>query len=652
MEIIQRVVKDHLPISEVNLQFDNMGETDLLSSVVVKFSSKATQETIDWLIGLIQAPVSSGGAYLLASLKSDDPADPGRTFYITATYNRLLHAAEEFKVTKLRTDGEKAEFLYQDRHLFSEFHEEDSHFLTSAEKQYLIKQCLNTIVVTDIESIPGVAKATIYKDRPVVPRCLAYKVITLFPLHNFEKLKSMEKKWYANFQKWDIPVDVVRDYFGETVALYFAFLGFYTKFLIPICLVALFHKFFVNDEQKEENAWFAALNLIWTTVFLEIWKRRCCTISFEWGTLSRNKDESLLVEQPRAEFKGQKRISPITGLPEPYYPTWKRRAKMYCVSFPLLLLCLVFAVFGMWLYLDFQQILKNRYHHSTGIIVTIVMKVPSILYGAAIYVLNTLYSKYATKLNDWENHRLASSYNNSLIVKLVLFHSVNSFISLFYIAFYLHDMELLREHLATLLVTQQIIQQIQESLIPYLMFQRHNVKIEKEGKKISLKRDQIKDSITRQEKLPVYQGTFADYLEMYIQFGYVFLFSAAYPLAAFWALLNNMIEIRSDAFKLCRLHQRPFFESASSIGAWQAAFEVMGVVAVITNCSLIAMSHSTMKWFEKWSTSHYILLFVFIEHLIIGAKILLSYMIPDIPGWITKKMAKIQYEKTMLLKKQ
>ena len=56
MEIIQRVVKDHLPISEVNLQFDNMGETDLLSSVVVKFSSKATQETIDWLIGLIKAP--------------------------------------------------------------------------------------------------------------------------------------------------------------------------------------------------------------------------------------------------------------------------------------------------------------------------------------------------------------------------------------------------------------------------------------------------------------------------------------------------------------------------------------------------------------------------------------------------------------------
>ena len=39
-----------------------------------------------------------------------------------------------------------------------------------------------------------------------VPRCLAYEVITLFPLHDIEKLKSLEKNWYANFQRWDIPI--------------------------------------------------------------------------------------------------------------------------------------------------------------------------------------------------------------------------------------------------------------------------------------------------------------------------------------------------------------------------------------------------------------------------------------------------------------
>ena len=39
-----------------------------------------------------------------------------------------------------------------------------------------------------------------------------------------------------------------------------------------------------------------------------------------------------------------------------------------------------------------------------------------------------------------------------------------------------------------------------------------------------------------------YEGTFEDYLEMFIQFGYVTLFSSAYPLDALCALLNNVME--------------------------------------------------------------------------------------------------------------
>ena len=56
---------------------------------------------------------------------------------------------------------------------------------------------------------------------------------------------------------------------------------------------------------------------------------------------------------------------------------------------------------------------------------------------------------------------------------------------------------------------------------------------------------------------------------MFLQFGYVFLFSSVFPAAAFWALLNNVTEIRSDAFKMCRIYQRPFSQPASNIGAWQ-----------------------------------------------------------------------------------
>lgn len=49
-------------------------------------------------------------------------------------------------------------------------------------------------------------------------------------------------------------------------------------------------------------------------------------------------------------------------------------------------------------------------------------------------------------------------------------------------------------------------------------------------------------------------------MEMLIQMGYVVLFSSAFPLAGLCALANNLLEIRSDAFKLAHVHQRPFGE--------------------------------------------------------------------------------------------
>ena len=65
------------------------------------------------------------------------------------------------------------------------------------------------------------------------------------------------------------------------------------------------------------------------------------------------------------------------------------------------------------------------------------------------------------------------------------------------------------------------------------------------------------------------QGTLDDYLELFLQFGYVFFFSAVFPMAAFWSLVNNLTEIRTDAFKLCRTFRRPFSQPTASIGVWE-----------------------------------------------------------------------------------
>lgn len=67
------------------------------------------------------------------------------------------------------------------------------------------------------------------------------------------------------------------------------------------------------------------------------------------------------------------------------------------------------------------------------------------------------------------------------------------------------------------------------------------------------------------------QGTFDDYLELFLLFGYVSLFSCVYPLAAVLVVLNNITEVYSDAFKMCHVFKRPFSDPAANIGVWQVS---------------------------------------------------------------------------------
>lgn len=93
--------------------------------------------------------------------------------------------------------------------------------------------------------------------------------------------------------------------------------------------------------------------------------------------------------------------------------------------------------------------------------------IPKVLLAGTITLMDEGYYKLAVWLNDKENYRLQSKYENHLIAKVALFQFVNSFLSLFYIAFYLRDEEKLKEQLAGLLISRQIIGNLRESAWPY-----------------------------------------------------------------------------------------------------------------------------------------------------------------------------------------
>jgi hypothetical protein len=49
---------------------------------------------------------------------------------------------------------------------------------------------------------------------------------------------------------------------------------------------------------------------------------------------------------------------------------------------------------------------------------------------------------------------------------------------------------------------------------------------------------------------------FGDYLEMLIQFGFITMFVPAFPLAPLFALINNIVEIRLDAYNILVQNRR------------------------------------------------------------------------------------------------
>ncbi|TRY99202.1 hypothetical protein DNTS_030411, partial [Danionella cerebrum] len=90
--------------------------------------------------------------------------------------------------------------------------------------------------------------------------------------------------------------------------------------------------------------------------------------------------------------------------------------------------------------------------------------------------------------------------------------------------------------------------------------------------------------------LDPFDGLTPEYMEMIIQFGFVSLFVASFPLAPLFALLNNIIEIRLDAKKFVTELRRPDAIRAKDIGIWYNILSGLGKLSVIINAFVISFT--------------------------------------------------------------
>ncbi|XP_076844677.1 anoctamin-10 isoform X2 [Brachyhypopomus gauderio] len=629
------------------------GDAPFAPLVVLELAQNTEAETITWLLNRIKDKQQNGGAELLVEqvlvggLAEGQKVNPN-VFLVGSTLPRLLAGAEEVGLFKEFNDDTIRGFTFVNRESFKDFQGDGDGFLSTAECQYIIKHELDTLRAKGEVHVPGYPKLKLYPGKSIIRRLQSHGVLLqYFPLHDKEELKRLSFSWYRNIKLSAQPLDNIRHYYGEGLALYFGFLEFFTFALVPMALIGIPYYLFAWEDY-DRYVLFAVFNLLWSTVFLELWKRHSAQLAYAWGTLSRKKT----FEEPRPGFHGVLGLNPVTGREEPVYPSTKRHLRIYLVSVPFVLLCLYISLYVMMIYFDMEFWALSIYHEDPNLWTSVLLFIPSIIYAVVIEFMNLLYRYAAEFLTNWENHRLESTFQNHLVLKVLVFNFVNCFASLFYIAFAMQDMLLLRQSLATLLITSQILNQVMEAFLPYWLQRRRNKKVHK---KVRRTMGDVELPLVEQVQLEgdmnTYLGTFDDYLEQFLLFGYVSLFSCVYPLAALLVVLNNVTEVYSDAFKMCNVFKRPFSEPASDIGVWQLAFETMSVIAVVTNCALIGLSPQVTGYFSGADTQ-LILTVVAVEHVLLAFKIILAFVIPDVPKHIQIKLAQLEFESLEALKKK
>jgi len=473
-----------------------------------------------------------------------------------------------------------------------------------------------------------------------------HPLVAVFPAHERQKKQELQEKWVRLWPLFDQPLDEIRDYFGEKVAFYFAFLQTYCRWLVFPSLVGFILFFWQVGENRVDIdvlPFFGLGMALWATLFLEFWKRREAELRCDWGMTNYESQEGT-----RPEFTGSDVRSPVTGKWIRHFPPRWRVCRLFTSQ--SVVGCLICVVLGCVVSIFFLRTYLSDKDKNLGTYVT------AIINAIQIQILNYVYALIANILNEYENHRTPSEFENALIVKTFLFKFINSYNSLFYIAFFKRYetacpdgtcMEELRIQLGILFGVAIFVSNAIEIGVPYLKT-KLNAYLNRNVTDRVAKTEKPKTDLELEFELEPYT-TLTDFDEMVIQFGYVSLFVVAFPLAPLGALLNNYVEIRLDASKLCQLCQRPRPLGATGIGTFFDILTIVSYIAVATNMVLVSFGTSIITTWSDGDGFKKAWIFFISEHVIIIFKVFIAYAINDVSQNVQESIDRQAYVVDVLI---
>ncbi|KAI1893833.1 hypothetical protein AGOR_G00127740 [Albula goreensis] len=298
-------------------------------------------------------------------------------------------------------------------------------------------------------------------------------------------LRQILHQYWARWACWKKyqPLDHIREYYGEKIALYFAWLGFYTGWLLPAAVVGTVIFLFgiwlmFTDVPATEicdsgntyimcplcnictywnlssicmtfkagllfdhggTVFFSIFMSLWAVTFLEYWKRTSAILAHRWDCSEFEEIE----ERPRPEFTAMAPMTvrnPVTGAEEPYFPESSRfkRTMTGCMVIIVMITVVLMFLIAIILYKTILSIIISRSQNaffifSAGRIASLTGSVLNLL---VILMLSRLYTYLARVLTRWEMHRTQTKYEDAFVLKVFVFQFVNFYSSPVYIAFF------------------------------------------------------------------------------------------------------------------------------------------------------------------------------------------------------------------------
>lgn len=296
---------------------------------------------------------------------------------------------------------------------------------------------------------------------------------TMFCLHEKKMQKQLRKKW----ARWSAlftgqPFNDVKCYFGEKVALYFLWLGWYTKLLVPAAalgvVVFLYGLAFFNTNplikevcqsniimcprcdnrckvwqlsdtcsyakvshlfDNEGTVAFAMFMAIWATLFLELWKRHRARHVSQWKVYDWCEEEEELILEI---------VNDPNCKPKQFRHSYLRTTLVLILVTLMLMLIIglahalvVFRVVAAPLMSEGEwEFIKD---HAN----TVAVMLGAVLHYVTIQIMTRVNRWVSLKLCDIEKTNSFAATERSFTVKMFTFQFFTLFSSLFYVAFFL-----------------------------------------------------------------------------------------------------------------------------------------------------------------------------------------------------------------------